>query len=35
MLLLGIFYSSLKPLMNMYLQPIVDDINKLYTEGIV
>ena len=33
MLLLGIFYSSDKPLMNMFLRPIVDDINHIYREG--
>lgn len=33
MLLLGIFYSSHKPTMNMFLRPVIDDINQLYTEG--
>jgi len=33
MFLLGIFYNRDKPLMNMYLRPIVDDINELYRQG--
>ena len=33
MLLLGIFYPKEKPLMNVYLRPIIDDINKVYKQG--
>jgi len=33
MLLLGIFYSKEKPPMNVYLRPIIDDINKVYKQG--
>ena len=33
MLLCGILYSSNKPLMNMYLRPIVDDLLRLFREG--
>ena len=33
MLPCGIFYSSNKPLMNMYLRPIVDDLLLLFREG--
>ena len=32
MLLLGIFYSSSKPLMNMYLRPVMDDIIALFRD---
>lgn len=34
MLLLAIFYSRDKPLMNMYLRPIIDNINEMYKEGM-
>lgn len=33
MLLLGMFYSSDKPVMNMYLRPIVDDLIFLFHKG--
>lgn len=34
MLLLGMFYSVDKPVMNMYLRPIIDDILQLFREGM-
>ena len=33
MLLFGMFYSAKKPLMNMFLRPIVDDLLVLSREG--
>ena len=33
MLLLGISYSCHKPVMNMFLRPIIDDLNKISREG--
>ena len=33
MLLLGVFYSSDKPTVNMYLRPRIDELNRLFTEG--
>lgn len=33
MLLCGIFYGSNKPLMNMFLRPIVEDLLLLFREG--
>ena len=33
MLLLGIFYSREKPLLNTFLRPIMDDINNVYRQG--
>ena len=33
MLLLGIFYSKDKPNMNVFLRPIIDELNQLYNEG--
>lgn len=34
MLLLGVFYSVDKPIMNMYLRPIIDDLLYLLKEGM-
>ena len=33
MLLLGLYYSKDKPMMNMYLRPIISDIQHLFKEG--
>ena len=30
MLLLAIFYSKEKPVINMFLRPVIDDINMVY-----
>jgi hypothetical protein len=35
MLLLAIFYSKEKPVINMFLRPVIDDINMVYREGVV
>ena len=34
MLLLGIFYSANKPLLNMYLRPVMEDLLFLFREGL-
>lgn len=34
MLLLAIFYSKEKPVINMFLLPVIDNINVLYREGV-
>ncbi len=33
MILLGIFYSQDKPVMNMFLRPVIDDISAVFTQG--
>ena len=33
-LLGGMWFAKSKPLMNVFLKPIVDDINSLYNTGI-
>ena len=33
MLLLGTFYSSSKPLINMFLRPVMDDLVALFRDG--
>ena len=34
MLLLRLFYSEEKPILNMFLRPIIDDINSVYRQGL-
>jgi 5-methylcytosine-specific restriction endonuclease McrBC regulatory subunit McrC len=33
MLLAGIWFSKEKPLMNVFLRPIIDEINEIYSKG--
>lgn len=35
MLLAGVWYSKDKPTMTTFLKPIVEEINSLYTQGLV
>ena len=33
MLLAGIWFSKEKPLMNVFLRPVIDEINEIYSNG--
>ena len=35
MLLAALWYSHSKPLMNSFLRPVIEDLNKLYYKGML